>query len=474
MAPGSQEAIRVTIVGPDPLTGSSFDGRTDGSGFAADPDDPLHVMVVCDGPVAVVGRTVRTIPVQREGEWLSLEFVVVASEWWEGSALVRLMVHQGGVPVSTLPAIRVDVDRRAQPLDWRRTVTERLSSVPGLAGTATLLITPAPSDGTGGGRTLSVALTDGAGLDVGGETRLVEGWDTWLAKLGALYERTTERRPMERLLRPCHHIARALPQEIRDALNDPCWLHRTINLVTPRELDSIPWELALLAGDARSPSDDLRFLGQSGFFRCEISGPVVAADKRIKVKEAYWVLPDYQKTRKLPKGEEEADRLKRLGFRHLHDADLRRMLSGGRFQALHYIGHGDDDATGQYLELIDGGVDNLIDCDELRTMQLHDRPLIVLNSCNGGSLRPRLVEHVGFRASFLEAGAAAFVGSQRRVHDSLAAGFAKVFYQVLLERGLPLAEAVRATRTQGDLRLRMAALSYVAAGTNPGVAFELT
>jgi hypothetical protein len=130
---------------------------------------------------------------------------------------------------------------------------------------------------------------------------------------------------------------------------------------------------------------------------------------------------------------------------------VRQTLAAGTYDGLHFIGHGTfrsgDRAA---LQL------NANQRQELRPQDLTGKvanlgnasPLVFLNACEAGQGGFALTGMGGWAQSFLDAGAAAFLGPYWHVPDEPASRFAKTFYPKLLQGDLSIGEAVRQTRLE--------------------------
>ncbi len=127
---------------------------------------------------------------------------------------------------------------------------------------------------------------------------------------------------------------------------------------------------------------------------------------------------------------------------------LRKALSGGTLDAIHFTGHGVAGAsTGDLAEIrLEAG-------SRLRPEDLtgvvanlgRQHPVVFLNACEIGRAGMGLTRPGGWPRGFLAAGAGAFVGPFWKVADASAATFASCFYQALLA-GQTVGAAARAAR----------------------------
>lgn len=127
-------------------------------------------------------------------------------------------------------------------------------------------------------------------------------------------------------------------------------------------------------------------------------------------------------------------------------------LASGRFDGLHFSGHGlarkkNPELWGIQLE--DGDLTPL-DLESGASGLGDARPLVFLNACHSARTDRALTRLSGLSEAFLRAGAGAFVGTHWAVADQGPVLFAEHFYRRFVIEGLPLGEAARRARL--DLR----------------------
>jgi hypothetical protein len=128
---------------------------------------------------------------------------------------------------------------------------------------------------------------------------------------------------------------------------------------------------------------------------------------------------------------------------------VREMLASGLYHIVHFTGHGFSRYDPHRSQI------SLSSFKELRPQDLTGKvanlgnaaPLIFLNACGTGQSGFSLAGIGGWAQSFLDAGAAAFIGPYWHVPDEQMSRFAKSFYPKLLA-GDPIGEAVRQTRLE--------------------------
>lgn len=130
--------------------------------------------------------------------------------------------------------------------------------------------------------------------------------------------------------------------------------------------------------------------------------------------------------------------------------DVLDALKQGRHTCLHFTGHGDFSLTDTQESLI-----VLEDEESLCPYHLSGEvenlglaaPLVFLNACCTGRMSHSLTRLSGWAQSFVQAGAAAFLGGLYSVSDAGATSFARHLYTELLD-GRTLAESARRARLQ--------------------------
>jgi formylglycine-generating enzyme required for sulfatase activity len=123
-----------------------------------------------------------------------------------------------------------------------------------------------------------------------------------------------------------------------------------------------------------------------------------------------------------------------------------RALSSGRWDVLHFAGHGDVDQEGGYLILEGWDGDSwAVDHLRLKTFLAHPSlQLVVLNACVGGCPGSRDA-FSGVAQSLVRRGVPAVVAMQQPIADRAAIVFSQSFYRALAER-TTVGEALRKAR----------------------------
>jgi hypothetical protein len=233
-----------------------------------------------------------------------------------------------------------------------------------------------------------------------------------------------------------------IPSQLREQFWDR--QHRIRQLTILTDEDPVPWELLYPA----DPGHDAGFLVEQF--------PVTRAifrwrpPRTLNLSPARFVLP----VGSLPEAQAEIDILRRLLDPGQPRSEvipaltpLQDLISTGEFGLLHFACHNRfDRADGCSIEL-----DNVRFTPTLMTTAAMSRvlarttPVIFMNACRSAGLAATYNRLDGWATKFLEAGAAAFIGSLWAVCDETAREFAEEFYGQL-QTGSSLGNAVMQAR----------------------------
>jgi hypothetical protein len=288
-----------------------------------------------------------------------------------------------------------------------------------------------------------------------------------LKEVDELPQASDEPEPVTTLRRIGEDFTRdLLSEELRQKLLDLRSSVRTIEVVCDENW--VPWELLRLWPRGGEPS--------GGQFLCELFAvtrgtPSPAVPSRLALRHLAAVVP---RDPDLPHLEREAEVLLSLvaAGRTVERIPARRRevidaLRSGHYDAWHFAGHCDarEKNPGRWRLVLDDGELLARDVSSLRGRFAERRPLVFLNACSSARAGLALSGLRGVAPSFLEAGAAAVVGTLWPLRNSKATAFAELFYRQLFA-GIPLGECVRTSRLQ--LRDRFAGdptwLAYTAYG----------
>jgi Protein of unknown function (DUF742)/CHAT domain/MmoB/DmpM family len=233
-----------------------------------------------------------------------------------------------------------------------------------------------------------------------------------------------------------------VPKPLREQFWDR--QHRIRQLTILADRDAVPWELLY----PRDPGHDAGFLVEQFPVTRAIFGR--RPSRRLSLWPARFVLPEGS----LPEARHEIDAMRRLlaPQQPLDEVifaltPLQNLIESGNFGLLHFACHNRFDAAdGSSITL-----DNVQFTPTLMTMAAIDRvlersaPTIFMNACRSAGLNATYNRLDGWASKFLEAGAAAFIGSLWAVCDGTAREFAQEFYGQL-RTGCSLGKAVMRAR----------------------------
>lgn len=248
---------------------------------------------------------------------------------------------------------------------------------------------------------------------------------------------------------------RLLPRDVRNVL----WLqrHRLRSIHILSQVPWIPWELCKLNGPGEDGIETGEFLCESfAVTRWPLGKP---RKPGLRLKQLAVIQPEDSG---LESAVEEREFLLSLAGEKrkievvLPDyVKVRQALASGLHDGIHFMGHGKFRGGDRSAIIL-----NTQENQELRSQDLTGRvanlakasPFVFLNACQAGQANYSLTGMGGWAHSFLDAGAAAFLGPYWQVPDEPASRFAMTFYPKLLQGDLSIGEAVRQTRL--DMRQR--------------------
>jgi len=249
------------------------------------------------------------------------------------------------------------------------------------------------------------------------------------------------------------------------------WKHRAKvkNLIVYADEPFVPWELVHLKPPNGPRPAKPRFLAQSGLVRWQL-GSFPPREMRVRDGRARSLCPDYRDPR-FALTEPVHERLfleEQFGAKPVTatPAGVRELLRSGKFDLLHFSGHGaadPDDILDAKLLLQGRRRGKTVEPEYLgattvsenaaRTMKDEDGPLVVLNACQVGSAGELLTTVGGFARAFLDAGASAFVSCLWSVRQEPSRIFVEKLYEELLAgepMGTASARAREEARKAGD------------------------
>ena len=233
-----------------------------------------------------------------------------------------------------------------------------------------------------------------------------------------------------------------VPQALREQFWDRQRRIRQLTILADK--DAVPWELLY----PRDPGHDAGFLVEQFPVTRAIFGRRLT--RRLTLWPARFVLPEGS----LPGAHAEIDAMQRLldpgqpqGAVISSLTPLQELIRSGDFGLLHFACHNRfDPADGSSITL-----DNVQFTPTLLTTASIDRvlaqtaPTIFMNACRSAGVNATYNRLDGWASKFLEAGAAAFIGSLWAVSDGAAREFAQELYSQL-QTGSSLGEAVMRAR----------------------------
>ncbi len=256
-----------------------------------------------------------------------------------------------------------------------------------------------------------------------------------------------------------------------EAMQAHLWKHRSKikDLIIYADEPFVPWELVHLKPSTGPRPDRPRFLAQSGLVRWQL-GSFPPRQLRVRQGHARSLCPDYRDPR-FVLSEPVQERLfleEQFGAEPVTatPAGVRALLRTGKFDLLHFSGHGaadPDDILDAKLLLQGRKRGGTVEAQYLGATTVSENatwtqpgqegPLVVLNACQVGRAGELLSTVGGFAQAFLDAGASAFVSCLWSVHQEPSRRFVEKLYEELLA-GTPMgqasARAREATRKAGD------------------------
>jgi hypothetical protein len=235
-------------------------------------------------------------------------------------------------------------------------------------------------------------------------------------------------------------------QLVPEALREQFWdrQHRIRQLTILSAADTVPWELLY----PMDPGHAAGFLVEQFPVTRAIFGWRPA--RTLRLRPARFVLPEGS----LPEARREIDAMRRLldpgqPANEIISAltPLTDLIGSGNFGLLHFACHNMyDPAGGSSIKL--GNVQftpTLLEIAVIQQVLRRSAPTVFINACRSAGLAATYNRLDGWASKFLEAGAAAFIGSLWAVSDGTAREFAQELYGKL-QAGSPLWEAAMHAR----------------------------
>jgi hypothetical protein len=433
----------------------------------------LSVQVIGKKNASIVGSDQDVFDLPAGGGTSELTFDVKAIA--AGPVVVSAVVRQGTVPLSTITLLAAAVGNGA---DVSTDTTTTVSTHPGvdapeLEGLPCLDIFERllPDD--------SVVYQYAVRLEPGKpavlfESRPLKDRVTRIAKIlddVAEVWRDSSSDPHERE-RKLQDIGATMFDELfPEPMQAYLWKHRSKvhDLILYADEPFVPWELVHLKPPTGPRQTTPRFLAQGGLVRWQL-GSFPPKEMRVRSGRARSLCPAYLDPRfALTEPVHEQEFLEqRFGASKVTatPAGVRDLLRSGRFDLLHFSGHGaaDPDNVMNARVLLRGrkrGGD--VEPQYLGSTTVSENaawakkgdpgPLVVLNACQTGQAGELLTTVGGFAKAFLDAGASAFVSCLWSVHEQPSRVFVEKLYEELLAGEQMSVAATRArevARKAGD------------------------
>jgi hypothetical protein len=219
--------------------------------------------------------------------------------------------------------------------------------------------------------------------------------------------------------------------------------HRIRQLTILADKDAVPWELLY----PLDPGFDADFLVNQFPVTRAVFGQ--ALPRKLSLRPARFVLPD-----SLPEAQHEIETMRRL-----LDPDqppdmvlsgltpLKELIRSGDFGLLHFACHNRFDPTDGSSITLDNALftPKLLTTTAIGRVLARSAPTVFINACRSAGTNATYNRLDGWASKFLEAGAAAFIGSLWAVSDGAAREFAQELYRQL-QAGIPLGNAAMQAR----------------------------
>ena len=235
-----------------------------------------------------------------------------------------------------------------------------------------------------------------------------------------------------------------VPEPLREQFWDR--QHRIRQLTILADKDAVPWELLY----PLDPGHDAGFLVDQFPVTRAVFGRRLP--RKLSLRPARFVLPG-----SLPEARHEIETMQQLldpgqppGMVISALTPLQDLIDSGDFGLLHFACHNRfDPADGSSITL--GNVQftpTLLTTAAIDRVLARSAPTVFINACRSAGCNATYNRLDGWASKFLEAGAAAFIGSLWAVSDGAAREFAQELYRQL-RAGSPLGKAVMQARQAG-------------------------
>lgn len=422
--------------------------------IALAPHSTIYIVVQTRGGFRLEGRGEGSLIITDEDETLPIQFMLRATSL--GTGHIRILCFQGGQSLGYI-SLTATVVPKNQPLENRRINDKINISVVNVPPDLTLLIDERKNQGQ---REITLRLTAvdpdlGLNFKPFGPTILHLEPLQYFREFFNDIERLRWKTPTDLAvankkiaLKGATLFERLLPEDLRILLWDIQDRISSVQIMS--EEPWIPWELLKLQGKKDGRVIDGPFLCEKFDVTRWMQG--VPRRRRLTFQHIAIAVPTDSG---LSFAEKErsfllslADAQRQVTEVPPFYVDIIEALSNKDYDGWHFTGHGQlksPDALYSTIILQDG--------EQLAAGEIagqvrnsgHSQPLVFLNACQTGRQSLSLTGIGSWAHSFIDAGAAVFIGSLWEVYDEAAYKFAESFYRLLLD-GKPVGQAVREAR----------------------------
>jgi hypothetical protein len=416
----------------------------------------LDVVVQPQSGFILVGHGESQITVTDEEETLPIQFKLSATSI--GPGRIRILCFQAGQPLGALTLTPTVVSADFHAETQRYNVSRPLAQLTApQSPDLTLLILEHETQGLPAITLRLTAMEPTLGLNLKpfGPIRLrvnpLQYFQDFFKEIEGLPLRTANEQSMavrKLELKGARLFEDLLPEDLRVLLWSLRERIQTVQVLSDEPW--IPWELLKLSG-----REDGRVI--EGPFLCEAYAltrwlPGIGRQPTLSLRQMALAVPSDSG---LPNAQNERAHLLSLAnAQHQVNEipatwlDMVEALSLGKYDGWHFTGHGRFDTSdpNRSAILLEQGMKL---CAEEITGKVSNcgmpHPLVFLNACQTGREALSLTGIGGWAQSFIQAGAAGFIGSLWSVYDEAAFQFSQVFYSHLLA-GEPIGQAVKSAR----------------------------
>lgn len=419
------------------------------------PGTEIYIIIEALQGFSLVGSGEGRLLVTSEEETLPIQFILRATEI--GPGRIRVLAFNSGQPLGSISLAPIIVSEDHITGEQRYTGAQPLAPLSITQPDLTLLITEGKSQG---GLVINYCLTSpNPDLDL-----FYKHFDPIELTMDPIHyfqeffkdiegmrldEFENQIIAAERLARRGAALFRNLvPEDLRVLLWGLQDRISTVQVLSDEPW--IPWELLKLQGKQCNRVVEGRFFSEA--FEMTRWLPGIGRRPKLSLKNIALVVPSDSG---LPNAQDECNYLlsiagdqRKVSKVPANYLDITDALSQGEYDGWHFTGHGGFEATDpnrSEIRLEEGQILSPVEISgEVSNCGLA-RPLVFLNACQTGREAFSLTGIGGWAKSFIEAGAAGFIGSLWSVGDEAACKFAKAFYGNLLS-GMSIGTAIKKAR----------------------------